>query len=170
MCSGSQKGFFGRLSVGSPSRSRELSPSQLTAPAMDAAAPTAEPATAEMATLASAAATPAQEEPGEQPAAPAEAAASPSASTEPEVVFTIVWGKTSTAVSRPAASTVAELKQNVFERLGIPAANQKLLCGGKALKDDAATLGTLSLHGKKVMLLGSRWARKTSRVLTHHNL
>jgi hypothetical protein len=73
------------------------------------------------------------------------------------VDFVIVYGKESSSVKRTADSTIIQLKREIEERLGIPAANQKLLTGGKALKDDTATLKAVgNKKGSKVMLLGSR--------------
>jgi len=72
------------------------------------------------------------------------------------VDFVIVYGKESSSVKRTADSTIIQLKREIEERLGIPAANQKLLTGGKALKDDTATLKAVGIKkGSKVMLLGS---------------
>lgn len=83
------------------------------------------------------------------------------------IEFTIVYNKLNTPVCRPADSTVGALKADIEERLKIPTANQKLLSGGKAFKDDSATLKSLGLKkGVKVMLLGSSPAALQSTVST----
>ncbi|GAX73072.1 hypothetical protein CEUSTIGMA_g525.t1 [Chlamydomonas eustigma] len=70
--------------------------------------------------------------------------------------FIIVYGKESSKVQRPADSTIMQLKLEIEKKLSIPVSNQKLLTGGKALKDDTATLKAVGIKkGSKIMLLGS---------------
>jgi len=74
----------------------------------------------------------------------------------PSISFTVIYGKQSSTVSRPENSKVADLKAEIEKILGLPPVNQKLLCAGKALKDDSATLKAAGVkQGCKVMLLGS---------------
>lgn len=66
---------------------------------------------------------------------------------------------------RPADSTIGELKAEVEARLQIPPAQMKLLCAGKALRDDAMSLRQFGLKkGSKVMLLGTKWVPGTAWV------
>ena len=82
------------------------------------------------------------------------------------IEFTIVFGKSSQSAIRPADSTIGELKAEVEARLQIPQAQMKLLCAGKALKEDAMSLRQFGLKkGSKVMLLGTKWVPDTAWVM-----
>ena len=98
--------------------------------------------------------------------------------------FVVVLGKSSEATARPSTSTIGELRALIEDRLKLPtggarhhvqdtawhslrsgtqrespprlAGTLKMLCGGKALKDDSATLVQAGIKkGSKVLLLGT---------------
>ena len=94
-----------------------------------------------------------------EPMDPAVEEASCTAPAAPDLEFMLVLGKSNQAVSRPADSTIGQLRAEIEARLEIPAGQLKLLCAGKALKDDAASIQQAGIKkGSKVMLLGTRCA------------
>lgn len=71
------------------------------------------------------------------------------------IMFKVVVSKEVVTVSRPASSTVADLKADISAQTGIPPENQKLLC--KLQLKDEQTLQAAGLkNGSKVIVVGSR--------------
>lgn len=88
-------------------------------------------------------------------------AASAPAATSPDEIpsleFIIALGKNNETVVRPSSTTIGELRADIETRLSVPTGQLKLLCAGKALKDDSASLEQAGIRkGSKVLLLGTK--------------
>ena len=75
----------------------------------------------------------------------------------PSLEFIIALGKNNETVVRPLSTTIGELRADIEARLSVPTGQLKLLCAGKALKDDSASLEQAGIRkGSKVLLLGTK--------------
>ena len=71
------------------------------------------------------------------------------------IPITLTFGKSSESVQVNPSTSLLDLKQSIFERLGIQT-SMKLLMAGKALKPDEATLADLGVKASsKILIMGS---------------
>ncbi|PSC73943.1 Ubiquitin domain-containing UBFD1 isoform A [Micractinium conductrix] len=93
--------------------------------------------------------------PGSEAAAAAAAGSKRELEEGEQIAIKVVFGKQSTTTSRPALSTVADLKADIAQHTGVPPENQKLLFKGQ-LKDEQTLQDAGLKSGSKVIVMGSR--------------
>lgn len=79
------------------------------------------------------------------------------------ISITLTFGKSSENVSVSPSMSLLDLKQSIFDRLGIQLTTMKLLLAGKALKADEATLSELGVKGNsKILIMGTMASSSSS--------
>ena len=73
------------------------------------------------------------------------------------IEFVIALGRHNEIITRPVNSTIGDLRADIEARLSVPTGQLKLLCVGKTLKDDSASLIQAGIRkGSKILLLGTK--------------